>query len=101
MSARQKPSVNLRGPANAYAGPNERIIEFSFKDGRGGLIALREGTNGSATVEVYRVSRGVAVRGNRSRIRGVINDASCVGVRRFLRAYRCVHRFSRRGRGVD
>jgi hypothetical protein len=52
--------------ANTYAGPAERIIEFSFPNGLGGLISLRYGSAGSCTVDVYQVDQGIAVLGARS-----------------------------------
>lgn len=46
-----KPKVNTKCVANNYAGPNERIIEFSSRYG-GGLIAFME-TVGGLRVDVY------------------------------------------------
>ena len=41
--------------ANAHAGPDERIIEFSDgSDGTGGLISFRRMVHGKLRVEVYR-----------------------------------------------
>lgn len=57
----------LKCPANAYSGPGERIIEFSFPSSRGGLIALREPIGATvddgtqARVEVYRIDGDVQV----------------------------------------
>ncbi len=55
-----KPKVTLRCPANAYAGPNERIIEYSA-DGQGGLISFVIG-NGKLTVQLYRHDATVEIR---------------------------------------
>lgn len=41
--------------ANRYAGENERIAEFSFKDGGGGLIALRTLGDGTNIASLYRL----------------------------------------------
>lgn len=57
----KKPSVTLKCPANQYTGPNERIVEFSFGNGMGGLISLRELDNGKCRVEVYQTDEGVQV----------------------------------------
>ena len=46
--------------ANHYAGPGERIIEFS-SDGGGGLIAFTE-TDAGLIVDVYRQDPTVTVR---------------------------------------
>lgn len=54
-----KPHINPKPGADQYAAGNERIIEFSASDGRGagGLISVRQGDDGSLTVEVYRADR--------------------------------------------
>ena len=60
-----KPLV-FQGPANAYAGTDERILEFS-NGGRGGallggLISVLEPEPGRLIVEVYRCDEGVEIR---------------------------------------
>ena len=57
-----KPTVSLRCPANAYTGPGERIVEFSFPDGSGGLISFRSiGPQATPTVELYRLDPAIKV----------------------------------------
>jgi hypothetical protein len=38
----------------------ERVVEFTFPDGRGGLISLRQTAKGPH-VEVYRMDEGISV----------------------------------------
>jgi hypothetical protein len=57
----RKPSVRRHCVANRYAGPAERIIEFTGKAG-GGLISLRNTEDGATTVDVYRCDPTVDVR---------------------------------------
>ena len=59
-----KPKVKLNCVASKYAGPTERIIEFSSKSG-GGLIAFRE-HDGKLTVDVYHQDATVEVRVGKS-----------------------------------
>jgi hypothetical protein len=65
--ASKRPRVLSRCPADQHSGPGERIIEFSFSDGKGGLISLREATIGDVhasrrpRVEVYRTDGEVEV----------------------------------------
>lgn len=51
--------------AQKCAAPGERIVQFSFPDGTGGLISLRQFDNGITpainVVEVYRTDGGVRV----------------------------------------
>jgi hypothetical protein len=50
-----KVRVNTNPGASAYAGANERIIEFSAgTNGAGGLISLTEADDGTIRVHVYR-----------------------------------------------
>lgn len=56
-----KPKVTTNPVANNYAGPNERIVEYSTRSGLGGLIAFRE-TDDGLTVDLYRHDEKVAVR---------------------------------------
>lgn len=55
----RKPKVNLDANANYYAGPDERIIEFS-SDGGGGLISFKV-VDGHLHVSLYRLDRAVRV----------------------------------------
>lgn len=60
-----KPRVIINCVANHYAGPGERIVEFSFPGTpgpAGGLIALRYREGGRPAMDLYRVE-GVEVRG--------------------------------------
>jgi hypothetical protein len=56
----KRPNVSLRCPADVHHGAGERIIEFSFPDGTGGLISFRETTQGKR-VCVYRVDADIHV----------------------------------------
>jgi hypothetical protein len=62
---RNKPRVNLKCRANIYAGPAERIIEFTFpgspNPSTGGLIAFRHLSDGQLVVEITRVDDGITV----------------------------------------
>ena len=55
-----KPRVRLKCVANNYAGPNERIIEFSHNNG-GGLISLSPTDDGRLLVAVYNCDATVDV----------------------------------------
>lgn len=55
-----KPKISTRCPANQYAGPDERIIEFSFPNGEGGLISFKMGDH--PIVDVYNCDQTVEVR---------------------------------------
>jgi len=57
----RKPSVSTRCVANFYAGPEERIVEFSAPSGAGGLISLQVGSDGKLSVHVYRLDDDVTV----------------------------------------
>ena len=46
--------------ADTYTSACERVVEFSGSR-LGGLISIREGADGSITVQVYRADRGVLV----------------------------------------
>lgn len=48
--------------ADRYAGPRERIVEFSGSEGKGGLISIREDERGQIVIEVYRADKGVFIR---------------------------------------
>ncbi len=59
---KRKPvKIIKNGPADRYAGPKERIVEFSGSK-LGGLISVRETDEGNIVVEVYRADKGVMVR---------------------------------------
>lgn len=57
-----RPDINAYPVANAYAAADERIIEFSFGNGAGGLISFRSLRRGGH-VEVYRTDPEVVVTG--------------------------------------
>lgn len=64
--ATRKPSVNTNPGANTYAGPGERIVEYSSPAG-GGLIAFRVGRPDGAradvlTVDLYQHDPWVEIR---------------------------------------
>jgi hypothetical protein len=52
----KKPSVKTKCVANYYAHPQERIIEYSFRDkaSSGGLISFVHASNGELHVTLYR-----------------------------------------------
>lgn len=61
---RPKPRVNANGPADKYSGPNEKIVEFSFPDGKGGLISFN--TNGDhPVVDIYNFDPEIEIRHKR------------------------------------
>lgn len=49
--------------ADRHHGPTERIVEFSFPSGTGGLISFRTLRDGTDQVEVYRHDQNVRVSG--------------------------------------
>lgn len=55
-----KPKVDTRPVASNYAGPTERIVEYSH-DGLGGLIAIQPVTGGLG-VYLYRHDENVKIR---------------------------------------
>lgn len=55
-----KPKVNVKPVADAYAGPGERIVEFS-SDAGGGLISLALRDDGKLSVFVYNFDSTVEV----------------------------------------
>lgn len=58
----KRPSLKTRCVADRYASPGERIAEFAFPDGTGGLLSMRQ-VGGEPVIEVYRVNGTVRVRG--------------------------------------
>lgn len=65
-----KPKVDINPGANNFAGPNERIIEYSVRGGPGGLILFRE-TEAGLTVELYQHDPNVEIRvGNPREVAG-------------------------------
>lgn len=56
----KKPKVLTRCVANAYAAPNERIIEFT-NGTCGGLMSLRTMPDGSLAVGIYQQDATVKV----------------------------------------
>lgn len=59
---RKRPSIVSPCVADHYASDGERIAEFSFPDGAGGLLSLRTSSNGRNVIEIYR-AEGVKVIG--------------------------------------
>lgn len=68
----RKPRVLTKCVANSYAGPDERIVEFSANDGssNGGLIRLFN-LDGRLFVQLYRLEGVTVIAGN---VRTVFND---------------------------
>ena len=58
----RRPYINTTPGADQYAAPYERIVEFSFPNGEGGLISFAELSDGTCTVDIYRCSARVRVR---------------------------------------
>jgi hypothetical protein len=65
-----RPRVITRCVADAHHAPNERIVEFSFPNGRGGLISFRDTwttddktgeTVHTCIVDLYRLDNGITV----------------------------------------
>lgn len=54
-------SVTVNCVADRYHAPNERIVEFTFPSGKGGLISFRLNANGAEVVEVYRLDDEIQV----------------------------------------
>ena len=61
MGRPKRPKVDLRCVASHYAGPAERIMEFSHENG-GGLIGITATVDGKLFVDVYRYDPTVEVR---------------------------------------
>lgn len=60
MSLRtRRPTVTTACLADRYHGPHERIIEFSYPDGSGGLISFRTNSRGENIIDVYNTN-GIA-----------------------------------------
>lgn len=57
---REKPAVFTKCVANYHAAPNERIIEFIFPDGRGGLISFSVGDH--PVIDIYNCDEGIEIR---------------------------------------
>ena len=57
-----RPRVLLDCVANDFSSPGERIIEFSFPNGNGGLISLSQ-PGGRTIVEIYRTDQGIEIMG--------------------------------------
>ncbi|MEW6359305.1 MAG: hypothetical protein AB1696_23420 [Planctomycetota bacterium] len=55
------PRVLTRCVANHYAGKEERIVEYSFGDGIGGLISFRQCPDGTCRVDLYRHNKDILV----------------------------------------
>lgn len=71
----KRPSIKSPCVADRYAGPGERIAEFSAPNGKGGLISIRQINGGDGVlVSVYRTDPGVAVAGV-SELRAALGNA--------------------------
>ncbi len=53
--SKKRASVTVNCVADKYHAPNERIVEFSFPDGGGGLISFSTLSDGTNIVQAYRV----------------------------------------------
>ena len=62
MARRRRPSVKLRCVADHYSSNGERIVEFSFPNGLGGLISLKQDDQGRASIQLYRLDQDIMVR---------------------------------------
>ncbi len=64
-----RPTLKTRCVADTSHAPNERIVEFSFPDGRGGLISFRDTwttndrgeTVHTRIVDLYRLDNGITI----------------------------------------
>ncbi len=56
-----KPKVILNCVAEQYSNQDERTIEFTFEDGKGGLINFRKLADGTPIVDVYRIDEGIKI----------------------------------------
>ena len=61
----KRPSIRLKCPADSQHGHGERIAEFHFENGIGGLIALTM-RDGDYTIEIYRVDPQVKIVARRA-----------------------------------
>jgi hypothetical protein len=63
MGKPRRPRMEPNSTADKYnrTRGNERICEFTFTNGKGGLISLYEHTNGTVSVMIYRQDDGVQV----------------------------------------
>lgn len=57
----KKPRVIVNCVANKYAGETERIIEFVFPDGTGGLISFVTFDGNKNRVDIYRTDPSIIV----------------------------------------
>lgn len=58
-SRSKRPRVITRCVADRYASQGERIVEFTFPDGTGGLISLH--SHGRNVLSVYRVDPDIII----------------------------------------
>jgi hypothetical protein len=59
---RKQITVNTKCGADFYAPADTKIVEFSNKNGTGGLVSFRNNEDGSITVELYRLDATVKVK---------------------------------------
>lgn len=57
----EKARITTGPVASHYEAPNERIVEFSWPDGNGGLISFRQLNDGTPIVELYRLDQAIVV----------------------------------------
>lgn len=57
----KRPRVIINPVADKHHAANERIVEFCFPDGTGGLISFGVSKNGKKRVEIYRCDEDIEV----------------------------------------
>jgi len=62
MTRNKKPRIITRCIADKYALPDEKIIEFSFPNGSGGLISFKMADH--PIISLYRCDKDIEVRDN-------------------------------------
>jgi len=58
----KRPSVTTKCVADTYHLQGERIVEFSFPNGKGGLISLMLDNYGNPIVCLYNVDKEIEIR---------------------------------------
>lgn len=59
--------VDTKPVADHYAGPNEKIVEYSTKEAGGGLIAFRITDDGRLVIDLYQHDPQVEIRVGKAR----------------------------------
>ena len=63
-----KPKVTVNAVADQFAGPDERIVEYSDRaSGQGGLIAFRVAEDGHLVIDLYQHDAQVEIRVGKAR----------------------------------